>query len=119
MSDETLFKTEVKPKSNSKNFSLYESVRTSVQNYLHSQGESKKLSNLYELVLAEMEIPLFEKVLEYTNGFETRTAKILGIARGTLRTKLKHYDIDRRDYKWPKYKGEQVEEDQDQDQDQE
>lgn len=107
MLDETLFKTEVKPESNTeKSFSLYESVRTAVQNHLKGLPQESTPNNLYELVLAEMEIPLFEKVLEYTNGFETRTAKILGIARGTLRTKLKQYNIDRRDYKWPKYKGE-------------
>jgi Fis family transcriptional regulator, factor for inversion stimulation protein len=106
MLNETLFKTDVKPESNSKNFSLYESVRSSVHNYLKSLEHESQAGNLYELILAEMEIPLFEKVLEYTNGFETRTAKILGIARGTLRTKLKEYNIDRRDYKWPKYRGE-------------
>jgi Fis family transcriptional regulator len=84
--------------------SLAEAVRNSVENYLHSLDEEEMPDNLYDLVLAEMEVPLFEKVLEYTNGFETRTSKILGIARGTLRTKLQKYAIDRRDFKWPRVK---------------
>ena len=105
MINETLYRTDVKPENISKNFSLYESVRSTVHNYLKSLDHESQAGNLHELIRAEMEIPLIEKVLEYTNGFETRTAKILGIARGTLRTKLKEYNIDRRDYKWPKYRG--------------
>ena len=51
----------------------------------HSPGD------LYELVLREVEAPLFETVMEHTQGNQRRAAEMLGINRATLRKKLKHY----------------------------
>jgi len=47
--------------------------------------------DLYGLVLGEVEAPLFETVMEHTQGNQSRAAEILGINRATLRKKLKHY----------------------------
>ena len=47
--------------------------------------------DLYGLVLGEVEEPLFETVMEHTQGNQSRAAEILGINRATLRKKLKHY----------------------------
>ncbi|MGH8494941.1 MAG: DNA-binding transcriptional regulator Fis [Gammaproteobacteria bacterium] len=52
-----------------------------------------KPSELYDLVIREVEQPLFEAVLEYTAGNQCRAADILGINRGTLRKKLKTYKL--------------------------
>lgn len=52
-----------------------------------------KPSALYELVLGEVEPPLFEAVLDYTKGNQSRAARILGLNRATLRKKLRHYDL--------------------------
>ena len=52
-----------------------------------------KPSALYDLVLGEVEPPLFETVLDYTRGNQSRAAEILGLNRATLRKKLKHYDL--------------------------
>lgn len=49
--------------------------------------------DLYQLVIGEVEKPLFKAVLTYTNGNQSRAAEILGINRGTLRKKLKYYDL--------------------------
>ncbi len=49
--------------------------------------------DLYDLVLSEVERPLFRTVLAYTEGNQSRAADILGINRGTLRKKLKAYSI--------------------------
>lgn len=49
--------------------------------------------DLYDLVLGEVEQPLFKAVLEYTHGNQSQAAGILGINRGTLRKKLKTYSI--------------------------
>ena len=49
--------------------------------------------DLYDLVLSEVERPLFRTVMEYTDGNQSRAAEILGINRGTLRKKLKTYSI--------------------------
>jgi Fis family transcriptional regulator len=51
----------------------------------HKPGE------LYDLVLGEIEPPLLETVMDYTQGNQSRAAEILGINRATLRKKLKHY----------------------------
>lgn len=46
-------------------------------------------ARLYDLVLREVEEPLFKAVLDYTEGNQVRAADILGINRGTLRKKLR------------------------------
>lgn len=51
--------------------------------------------DLYELVLGEVEQPLFKAVMEYTQGNQSQAAGILGINRGTLRKKLKCYSLIR------------------------
>ena len=49
--------------------------------------------HLYDLVLREVEEPLFRAVLDYSAGNQSRAADILGINRGTLRKKLRVYGI--------------------------
>ena len=53
----------------------------------HPSGE------LYKLVLAEVEEPLFRAVLNYTGGNQSKASELLGINRGTLRKKLKMYGL--------------------------
>jgi Fis family transcriptional regulator len=48
---------------------------------------------LYELVMREVEMPLFQAVMDYAHGNQSRAANILGINRGTLRTKLREYGL--------------------------
>ncbi|VAW93916.1 DNA-binding protein Fis [hydrothermal vent metagenome] len=50
--------------------------------------------DLYQMVLAEIEQPLLETVLHYTRGNQSKAAEMLGLNRGTLRKKLKQYDIN-------------------------
>ena len=49
--------------------------------------------DLYDLVLGEVEEPLFKTVLDYTKGNQSVAAEILGINRATLRKKLRHYQL--------------------------
>ena len=49
--------------------------------------------DLYDLVIGEVERPLFKAVLEYTQGNQSQAAGILGINRGTLRKKLRTYSL--------------------------
>lgn len=67
-------------------------VRRSLADYF-ANLEGEPANNLYQVVLAEMEIPLLEKVLEHTRGNQTRAAEMLGLNRGTLRKKLKQYGL--------------------------
>lgn len=55
-----------------------------------------KPGDLYELVMGEVEKPLFRAVLGYTNGNQSEAAEILGINRGTLRKKLRVYKLQGR-----------------------
>ena len=49
--------------------------------------------DLYDLVIGEVERPLFQAVMDYTQGNQSQAAGILGINRGTLRKKLRSYSI--------------------------
>jgi Fis family transcriptional regulator len=49
--------------------------------------------HLYELVLREVEEPLFRAVLDYVGGNQSRAAEVLGMNRGTLRKKLREYQL--------------------------
>ena len=48
---------------------------------------------LYDLVIGEVARPLFQAVMDYTDGNQSQAAGILGINRGTLRKKLRSYSI--------------------------
>lgn len=49
--------------------------------------------DLYDLVIGEVEEPLFKAVMDFTGGNQSQAAGILGINRGTLRKKLKYYSL--------------------------
>jgi Fis family transcriptional regulator len=50
-------------------------------------------ARLYNLVLREVEEPLFRAVLDYSAGNQSRAAGILGINRATLRKKLREHGL--------------------------
>ncbi len=50
-------------------------------------------ARLYQLVMREVELPLFRSVMQYAEGNQSRAATILGINRGTLRKKLLDYGL--------------------------
>lgn len=72
--------------------SLAETVDRVMREYLDVLGEHEA-SNIYRLVIDEVERPLMEVMMEYTKGNQSKAAKYLGINRATLRTKLKRYDL--------------------------
>jgi Fis family transcriptional regulator, factor for inversion stimulation protein len=50
-------------------------------------------AHLYDLVMREIEEPLFRTVLDYSRGNQSQAAVILGINRGTLRKKLREFGL--------------------------
>ena len=48
---------------------------------------------LYNRFLSEMEKPLIKKTLEYFNGNQIKSSKLLGINRNTLRSKISKYNL--------------------------
>lgn len=71
---------------------LRKHTEEALQQYFASLNGDRP-SNLYQLVLGEIEEPLFKAVMEYTRGNQSQAAGILGLNRGTLRKKLKTYSI--------------------------
>jgi Fis family transcriptional regulator len=71
---------------------LRQNVQVAIRRYLEDMGHSQP-ECLYRTLMAEVEPPLIEEVLRYTQGNQSRTAKILGMTRNTLRAKLNRYDI--------------------------
>jgi Fis family transcriptional regulator len=72
--------------------SLRGCVEQAVDNYFKNL-DGQDVSNVYEMVLAEVEAPMLEIVLKYTRHNQTRAAQVLGLNRGTLRKKLKQYGL--------------------------
>lgn len=77
---------------NAKTQTLEQSVVTALVRYLEDlDGEDP--SNLYDKVISEIEKPLLVTVMQHCNHNQSRAASYLGINRGTLRKKLRQYQI--------------------------
>jgi len=72
--------------------SLRNAVAGAIQRYL-AELDGELTTDVYEMVLTEVEVPLLQQIMEYTAYNQTRAARMLGINRGTLRKKLKHYTL--------------------------
>ena len=72
---------------------LQQSVEQAIRKYL-TDLDGEIPCNLFETVIAEIEQPMLQTVLNHCNHNQSKTATYLGINRGTLRKKLKQYQID-------------------------
>jgi Fis family transcriptional regulator len=72
---------------------LRDAVKRAVTNFF-SQLDGQEASEVYEMVLSEVEAPLLDIIMQHTRGNQTRAANMLGINRGTLRKKLKKYGMN-------------------------
>ncbi|WP_163576042.1 DNA-binding transcriptional regulator Fis [Halomonas faecis] len=71
---------------------LREAVDAAMRRYFaHLDGGT--VTDLYAMVMAEVEAPLLATVMDHAQGNQTRAAEILGLNRGTLRKKLKQHDL--------------------------
>jgi two-component system nitrogen regulation response regulator GlnG len=53
-----------------------------------------KKGEIYQAVIGDIEKSLIEKALGYTSGNQILAAKLLGINRNTIRSKIKKLNID-------------------------
>lgn len=74
------------------NVTLRDSVEKALINYF-SQLDGTPATEVYNLVLSEVEAPLLEQVMKYTRNNQTKASVLLGLNRGTLRKKLKQYGL--------------------------
>ncbi|MEP4149570.1 MAG: DNA-binding transcriptional regulator Fis [Halioglobus sp.] len=71
---------------------LRNAVTASVRKYLE-ELDGQLSTDVYQMVLAEMEAPLLEEIMAYTRNNQTKASIMLGLNRGTLRKKLKQYKL--------------------------
>ena len=67
-------------------------VEKVVKQYLEDMGSTPP-DNLHEFIIREVERPLIQTVLDHVGGNQSRAAKILGITRATLRTRIQRYGL--------------------------
>ena len=71
---------------------LRESVGEAIAHFLDTL-DGEPCSELYDMVLHQMEEPLFKAVMHYTHHNQSHAATMLGLNRGTLRKKLRQHGL--------------------------
>ena len=71
---------------------LHQHTEDALKDYFKNLNGDRP-GDLYDLVMGEVERPLFKAVLDFTDGNQSQAAGILGINRGTLRKKLRTYSL--------------------------
>lgn len=72
--------------------SLRDAVNQSLVTYFDQMGDEMP-TGLYEMVISEVERPLLSHVMQQSQNNQCKAAQMLGLNRGTLRKKLKHYQL--------------------------
>ncbi len=80
-------------KSRQQTSTLQQSVEQAIRKYL-TDLDGEIPCNLFDTVIAEIEQPMLQTVLNHCNHNQSKTATYLGINRGTLRKKIKQYQIE-------------------------
>jgi len=78
---------------NGKGVPLRSQAEEALQCYFEALNGHKP-AHLYELVMREVEEPLFKVVMDHVHGNQSHAATILGLNRGTLRKKLKEFGLN-------------------------
>lgn len=71
---------------------LKESAAEAIAHFL-STLDGEGCSELYDMVLHQVEEPLLRAVMEYTQQNQSSAATMLGLNRGTLRKKLRQHGL--------------------------
>jgi Fis family transcriptional regulator len=66
---------------------LRDQVFLAISDYL-TRLDGEEVSNLYSVVLHEVEMPLIQAVLERCGQNQSKAAQMLGLSRSTLRKKM-------------------------------
>ena len=80
------------PKDTDQVHSLRDSVSIAIRHYLE-ELDGPMATDVYEMVLTEIEAPLLAEIMRYTRNNQTKASIMLGLNRGTLRKKLKQYRL--------------------------
>ena len=72
---------------------LSDNIDTLLDQYFNDL-DGDQPSAIYEMVINTVEKPLLLYIMNKTESNQSKTAKILGLNRNTLRKKLKQYNLD-------------------------
>jgi len=67
-------------------------VRSNLENYLNDLGHSEP-NGMYDMLLAVVEKPLLEVVMQRADHNQSKAAQYLGLNRNTLRKKLLEHKL--------------------------
>ena len=89
----THHRSESRSESSSRENELSSTVRKVMKQYFKDL-DGEKTVDVYGMVLACVEKPLLEVVMNHAQGNQTKAAEVLGINRNTLRKKLQEHGIE-------------------------
>lgn len=69
-------------------------IVSKIMNDYFSTLDGQPAKKLYDMVIKEVELGLFQTVLAQTGGNQRKAAEWLGLARGTLRKRLADYGLE-------------------------
>ncbi len=68
-------------------------VKASLDQYFKDL-EGQPPHAVYNMLLASVEKPMLEYIMQYARGNQSKAAEILGLNRNTLRKKIQQYNLD-------------------------
>lgn len=71
---------------------IADAVRTNLESYLRDLGASEP-NGMYNMLVAVVEKPLLEVVMQHADNNQSKAAQWLGLNRNTLRKKIRDLDI--------------------------
>ena len=74
--------------------SIIENLSNQLEKFFKMHQGGSPDSGLYERIMSEVERVLIQKTIEHTHNVQIKAAKILGINRNTLRSKMKKLKIE-------------------------
>ena len=71
---------------------IYDCITSNLNYYINS-CDGQKISGVYDMVLATIEKPLLDVVMNHCKGNQSAAADFLGLNRNTLRKKLLEHKL--------------------------
>jgi Fis family transcriptional regulator, factor for inversion stimulation protein len=81
------------PRRDERDSELSACVRKMMKQYFNDL-DGEDATDIYDMVVANVERPLLEVVMHHAEGNQTRAADLLGLNRNTLRKKLTQHGIE-------------------------
>lgn len=77
-----------------KKYSISSAIDILLDNFIIVQKDITNVTGLYHTVVKEAEQAVIKKIMIATDRNKTKTAKVLGISRNTLDSKIKNLKIE-------------------------